>query len=109
MAAGSGEEATPSHFVADYSGNLWHVSDETELQVRCGTAISVASRVPVIDMSAFSARYHVCLACAPEAGTPDTPGGEATMNQARGRRVVAPVDRGRTYVQAELALGLEDD
>lgn len=108
MAAGSAEEATPSHFVSDYSGNLWHVSDETELQIRCGTDIIVASKV-LIDKSAFSARYQVCLACAPEAGTPDTPGGEATMNEARGRREAAPVDRGRIYVQAELALGLEDD
>ena len=69
---------TRGHFIAgaalgmDQSDRLWHVADDLRLMPRCGADVSVAARIPVIDMAAFSSTYRVCFSCAPEADVPAT-------------------------------------
>ena len=84
---------TTSHFVSDHNGTFWHVSDEMGFRPRCGADIDGSSRVPVIDMAAFSGTYMVCPVCAPEAGTPSPSGEESTVNATAGRTQKVPQSR----------------
>ena len=87
---------TQGHFIAglapgaNYRSTLWRVADDLRLLQRCGTAVSVAARVPVIDMAALSSTCRVCFSCAPEADVP------ASIEDS-------------AMVQAELALGVDTD
>ena len=67
------------------------MADDLRLLQRCGTAVSVAARVPVIDMAALSSTCRgTCFSCAPEADVP------ASIEDS-------------AMVQAELALGVDTD
>ena len=67
---------TQSYFISgaepgvDLKSTLWHVCDDLRLLARCGTAVGVTARVPLIDLAAFSSRYRVCFTCAPGADVP---------------------------------------
>ena len=68
------------HFIAglstgdDHTAALWHVAVDLRLLARCGSDVSFAARVPVIDVSAFSSEFRVCFTCAPEADAPESIG-----------------------------------
>ena len=76
---------TRSYFIAgaapgaDQADTLWHVADDLLLLPRCGTNVSVAARMPVIDMAAFSSTYRVCFRCAPDADVPASIGDVAMV------------------------------
>ena len=105
---GSDDNATTTgHFVSDRQETFWHVSDDMELRPRCGADIDGSSRVPVIDLAAFSACYRVCTVCAPEAGTPSSSDEENTVNATADRTERVPPEPAGMYVQAEFAFVLE--
>ena len=84
------------HFIAglepgtDCRSTLWHVADDLRLLPRCGTGVSVAAKVPVIDLERFSSGFRLCFTCAPEESVPVSIGDSA-------------------IVQDELALGVDAD
>ena len=84
------------HFIAglepgtDCRSTLWHVADDLRLLPRCGTGVSVAAKVPVIDLERFSSGFRVCFTCAPEESVSVSIGDSAMF-------------------QGELALGVDAD
>ena len=85
------------------------MSDHMEFLPRCGAVIDAASRIPVIDLAAFSARYRVCPVCAPGAGTPAPSCEENTVNATADRTETVPPEPAGVYVQAEFAFALEGE
>ena len=54
------------------------MSGDLELRPQRGVGTDAMTRIPVTEPAAFSARYGVCLVCAPEAET-TTPSGDETV------------------------------